>query len=201
MGGAGQVRYVIGLTGNIACGKSQVARILAALGARVIDADRVAHAVMRPGTPVHSEIVCRFGPEILAGDGSVDRTKLGALVFADPQAMAALEGLVHPATLAEVERQISDTTEPVVVVEAIKLIESGMHARHDALWVVTAPRQAQIDRLMRDRRLSVEEATLRIDAQPPQAEKAVLADVVLHNDGDLVDLQAQVEAAWAAIPT
>ena len=91
MGGAGQVRYVIGLTGNIACGKSQVARILAALGARVIDADRVAHAVMRPGTPVHSEIVCRFGPEILAGDGSVDRTKLGALVFADPQAMAALD--------------------------------------------------------------------------------------------------------------
>jgi dephospho-CoA kinase len=201
MGGVGQVRYVIGLTGNIACGKSEVARMLASLGARVIDADRVAHTVMRPGTPVHSEIVCTFGPEILEGDGSVDRTKLGALVFADPEAMATLERLVHPATIAEVERQISDTTEPVVAVEAIKLIESGMHGRYDALWVVTAPRQAQIDRLVRGRGLSLEEAKLRIDAQPPQAEKAALADVVLHNDGNLADLQAQVEAAWAAIPT
>lgn len=201
MGRGGQVRYVIGLTGNIACGKSEVARMLAALGARVIDADRVAHAVMRPGTPVHSQIVCTFGPQILEAGGSVDRAKLGALVFADPQAMATLEGLVHPATILEVERQISDTMEPVVVVEAIKLIESGMHARYDALWVVTAPRQAQIDRLVRDRGLSVEEATLRIDAQPPQAKKAGLADVVLHNDGDLADLQAQVEAAWTAIPT
>jgi dephospho-CoA kinase len=137
----------------------------------------------------------------LEGDGSVDRTKLGALVFADPEAMATLERLVHPATIAEVERQISDTTEPVVAVEAIKLIESGMHGRYDALWVVTAPRQAQIDRLVRGRGLSLEEAKLRIDAQPPQAEKAALADVVLHNDGNLADLQAQVEAAWAAIPT
>ncbi len=192
--------YVIGLTGNIACGKSEAARMLAALGARVIDADQVAHAVMRPGTPVHSEIVCAFGPAILARDGSVDRARLGALVFADPEALATLEGLVHPATAAAVERQIASATERVVVVEAIKLIEAGMHARYDALWVVTAPRQAQIERLMATRGLSQAEAVLRIDAQPPQAQKVALADVVLHNDGDLAALQAQVEAAWTAIP-
>jgi dephospho-CoA kinase len=194
------VTYLIGLTGNIACGKSEVGKMLAALGARFIDADHVAHRVMRPGTPVHSDLVCAFGPEVLQRDGSVDRTKLGALVFSDPEAMITLEKKIHPATIAAVEHQIAQATESVVVVEAIKLIESGMHTRYDALWVVTAPRQTQIDRLVTLRGLSIEEATLRIDAQPPQAEKAAQADVVLHNDGDIEHLRSRVMAAWTAIP-
>jgi dephospho-CoA kinase len=200
MGGGGRVTYVVGLTGNIACGKTEVARMLAALGAHVIDADRVAHAVMQPGTPVHSGVVCAFGPEVLARDGSLDRERLGALVFADPEALATLEHLVHPATVAEVRQRVEQATEPVVVVEAIKLIEAGMESDCDALWVVTAPRQAQVERLVATRGLTRKEAELRIDAQPPQAEKLARADLVLHNDGDLAELHAQVEVAWAAIP-
>ena len=192
--------FLIGLTGNIATGKSEVARLLARLGAGVIDADRVAHDVMRPGNPAYGEVVKAFGPEILAADGNIDRGKLGALVFRDPAALRRLEATVHPAVIAEVDRRIAEATERVVVVEAIKLIEVGMHRAHDALWVVTAPRALQIKRLVETRGLTETEAAVRIDAQPPQEEKAALADVVLVNDGDLAELQKKVEAAWAQIP-
>ena len=194
-------RSLIGLTGNIATGKSEVARMLDRLGARVIDADRIAHDVMRPGGPAYDPIVEAFGLEILAADGTIDRAKLGAIVFRDPAALRRLEAAVHPATIAEVDRRIAQATEPVVVVEAIKLIEAGMHCHYDALWVVTAPRQLQIARLMATRGLSEEEAALRVDAQPPQEEKAALADVIIVNDGDLEALRRKVEAAWAQIQT
>lgn len=190
---------LIGLTGNIATGKSEVARMLAELGARVIDADRVAHEVMRPGGPAYDAVVKAFGPEILAGDGTIERGKLGAIVFRDPDALRRLEAAVHPATIAEVARRIGRATEPVVVVEAIKLIEAGMHHGYDALWVVTAPRSLQIARLMAGRGLAEEEAALRVDAQPPQEEKAALADLVIVNDGDLNGLREKVKKAWAGI--
>ncbi len=190
---------LIGLTGNIATGKSEVARMLAELGARVIDADRVAHEVMRPGGPAYDAVVKAFGPEILADDGTIERGKLGAIVFRDPDALRRLEAAVHPATIAEVARRIGRATEPVVVVEAIKLIEAGMHHGYDALWVVTAPRSLQIARLMAGRGLAEEEAALRVDAQPPQEEKAALADLVIVNDGDLNGLREKVKKAWAGI--
>jgi dephospho-CoA kinase len=187
---------LIGLTGNIATGKSEVARLLAGLGARAIDADRVAHEVMRPGGPAYGTVVRAFGPEILAGDGAIDRARLGAIVFRDADALRRLEAAVHPATIAEVDRRIDEAIEPVVVVEAIKLIEAGMHRDYDALWVVTAPRTLQIARLVASRGLTAAEAALRVDAQPPQEEKAALADRVFVNDGDLEDLRQKVEAAW-----
>jgi dephospho-CoA kinase len=190
---------LIGLTGNIATGKSEVARMLAELGACVIDADKVAHEVMRRGGPAYDAVVEAFGPEIVAADGNIDRARLGAIVFRDPAALQRLEAVVHPATVAEVGRRISQATEPVIVVEAIKLIEAGMHRHYDALWVVTAPRSLQIARLREGRGLSEQEAVLRVDAQPPQEEKAALADRVFVNNGSLEELQESVKEAWAQI--
>lgn len=194
--------FLIGLTGNIATGKSLVAQMLAELGARVIDADRVAQAMMLPGGPAYDGVVETFGADILSeadDGGTIDRAKLGAIVFRDPAALRRLEQIVHPATVAAVNRLIAATEEQVVVVEAIKLIEAGMHRRYEALWVVTAPREVQIARLMATRGLSEAEAALRIDAQPPQTEKAALADLVIVNDGSLADLRLKVEAAWGEV--
>jgi dephospho-CoA kinase len=192
-------RMLIGLTGNIATGKSEVAQMLADLGAHVIDADKVAHEMMQPGGPAYEAVVASFGPEILADDGTIDRGKLGAIVFADPAALGRLEEAVHPATITEVDRRIAAAAAPVVVVEAIKLIETGMHRGYDALWVVTAPRSLQIARLVVQRGQTEEQAILRIDAQPRQEEKAALADVVIVNDGDLAELREKVQAAWMQI--
>jgi len=190
---------LIGLTGNIATGKSVVARILAELGAHVIDADRVAHEMMAPAGPAYDAVVGAFGPAILAPDGAIDRGKLGAIVFRDPNALQRLEAAVHPATIAEVTRRITEASEPVVVVEAIKLIEAGMHRGYDALWVVTAPRSLQIMRLVSTRGLTEEAAALRVDSQPPQEKKVAVADLVIANDSDLDALREKVKAAWSEI--
>ncbi|HSJ55034.1 MAG TPA: dephospho-CoA kinase [Anaerolineae bacterium] len=193
-------RALIGLTGNIATGKSAVARMLAELGAAVIDADRVAHEVMEPGGPAFAAVVETFGPAVLSPGGTIDRRKLGEIVFRDPAALARLEAAVHPAVILEVGRRIAAAEADVVVVEAIKLIEAGMHRAYDALWVVTAPREVQIERLVQERGLTHDEAALRVDAQPPQEEKAALADRVLVNDGTLAQLRARVQAAWEELP-
>jgi dephospho-CoA kinase len=189
-------RSLVGLTGNIATGKSAVGRMLAELGAVVIDADRVAHEVMEPGGPAFAAVVEAFGAEILAADGTIDRRALGDIVFRDAAALGCLEAAVHPAVLQAVAERIAAAAAEVVVVEAIKLIEAGMHRLYDALWVVTAPREVQIERLVLSRGLTLEEAALRVDAQPSQEEKAALADRVLINDGSLAQLRAQVWAAW-----
>ena len=199
VGRGGKGPALIGLTGNIATGKSMVAQMLAELGACVIDADKVAHEVMAPGGPAYGAVVHAFGREVLALDGTVDRRKLGEVVFRDPDALRRLEMAVHPATITEVTRRIVEATEAVVVVEAIKLIEAGMHRGYAALWVVTAPRELQIERLMSKRGLTEEAAILRVDSQPPQEEKVAVADVVITNDGDLDALREKVQAAWSEI--
>lgn len=191
--------FLIGLTGNIATGKSEVARMLGALGARVIDADRVAHEVMAPGGAAYDRVVEAFGPGILSPDGTIDRGRLGYVVFRDPGALRRLEAVTHPATIVEVGQRIAAATEPVVVIEAIKLIEAGMHRAYDELWVVTAPRALQIQRLVAHRNLNEVEARLRVDAQPPQEEKVAVADRIFVNDGTLDDLRREVEAAWQEI--
>lgn len=191
--------YLIGLTGNIATGKSEVARMLAGLGAGVIDADKVVHELMQPGGPAYGPVVDAFGPAVVAEDGYIDRGKLGAIVFRDPAALQRLELAVHPRVMVEVDNRIRQAPEAVVVIEAIKLIESGLHLRCDTLWVVTTPRQLQIARLVATRGLTEAEAALRVDAQPSQAEKAELADLVIVNDGDLGELRQKVEAGWARI--
>src|SRR5579884_1209251 len=191
--------YIIGLTGNIGTGKSTVAAMLAELGAEVIDADRLAHELMAPGRPEWEQIVARFGPEILRPDGTIDRRKLGAIVFRDPAALAALERILHPAVRARIRERFAATERPVVVVEAIKLLEGVLYREVDAVWVVTADRDTQLARLVASRGLSREEAEARLAAQGDQAEKVARADVVIDNRGDLRDTQRQVLAAWQAI--
>ncbi|HIE53335.1 MAG TPA: dephospho-CoA kinase [Armatimonadetes bacterium] len=191
--------YLIGLTGNIATGKSTVAKILAELGAEVIDSDALTRELYRPGTEVYGQIVAEFGEEILHPDGTIDRERLGDLVFADPQRLRRLEAIVHPAVEAVWAERLQRTSAQVVVVEAIKLIEVGYHRRCDALWVVTAPREAQIERLMKQRGWTREETERRIDAQSPPEEKLQLADVIIENAGTLEDLRRRVEAEWGKL--
>lgn len=191
---------VIGLTGNIGVGKSTVARMLAELGAFVIDADRVAHEVMAPGQPAYAQIVAHFGPEIAPDGGPVDRMRLGQIVFSDPEALARLESIVHPAVFVRVQELLAAADAPVVVIEAIKLLEAGLSLQlcHQ-VWVVTAPREQQIQRLMASRGLTYEQAVLRVDAQPPQEEKIAQADVVINNSGDVEETRRQVVAAWTRL--
>jgi dephospho-CoA kinase len=192
--------YVIGLTGNIASGKSVVARLLAELGADVIDADRVAHTVMAAGTDETREIAALFGESVLSPDRSVDRAALGRIVFSDPDALANLEAIVHPGTRRRIYEQLERSTAPVAVLEAIKLLEGPLVDHVDVVWVVTAPREVRIARLVADRGLTADDAARRIDAQNPEDEKVRRADVVLSNDGTLDDLRGQVERAWGRLP-
>ena len=189
-------RIIVGLTGNIGTGKSTVARMLADLGATVIDADKVAHEVMRAGTSAHAAVVEAFGSEVLTPVGEIDRKRLGALVFANSMALARLEAIVHPATIREIQRRIENTTAGVVVVEAIKLIEAGMADAYDSIWVTTCQREQQIQRIVNERGLSWAEAEQRVRAQPPQEEKIAHADVVIDNSRSLSQTRGQVQAAW-----
>jgi len=191
---------VIGLTGNIGAGKSTVLAMLAALGARPIDADKVAHEVMEPGQPAYQQIVAAFGPEIAPDNGPIDRPRLGQIVFSDPAALARLEGIVHPAVFQRIRALLAETTAPVAVIEAIKLLEAGLSRQLcDTVWVVIAPREQQIERLMRTRNLSRADALLRIDSQPPQAAKIAQADVVIDNSGSLAETEAQVKRAYCVM--
>jgi dephospho-CoA kinase len=190
-------KIVIGLTGNIGVGKSTVMALLAELGAVGIDADKVAHQVMEPGQPAYEEVVARFGRQIAPDGGPIDRPRLGQIVFTDPAALADLEAIVHPAVFQVIQRRVAEADAPVIVIEAIKLLEAGLSRQLcQQVWVVTAPREQQIRRLMRSRNLSEAEAILRIDAQPPQAEKVAQADVVIENDGSLEAVRERVERAW-----
>ena len=195
-------KTVIGLTGNIGVGKSTVMALLAELGAVGIDADKVAHEVMEPGEPAYVQIVACFGPQIVPGGGAIDRLRLGQIVFNDPAALADLEAIVHPAVFQVIRRRVAEADAPMVVIEAIKLLEAGLSRQLcDQVWVVTAPREQQIERLVASRNLSEAEAILRIDAQPPQAAKVAQADVVIENDGGLDEVWAQVERAWRMLNT
>jgi len=187
---------LIGLTGNIGTGKSTVAGMLAELGAEVIDADKVAHEVMRASTPAHARIVETFGPKVLGHDGEIDRTRLGALVFADSVALARLEAIVHPATLEAIRHRVSAVSADVVVIEAIKLIEVGLGDACDTVWVTTCRSEQQVYRIVGGRGLSRAEAEQRVRAQPPQEEKIARADVVIDTSGTLSRTQAQIQAAW-----
>jgi dephospho-CoA kinase len=192
--------YVIGLTGNIATGKSTVLKMLAKLGATVIDADKVGHQVIEPGGPAYMPVVEAFGHDILRNDGAIDRDKLGQIVFNDPQALKRLEQLTHPAVREKIAQQLAAMDAPVAVIEAIKLVEGGLHRIVDTLWIVTASREQQMRRLMETRRMRREDAEMRISAQPPIEPKLPLADVVIENAGSLEDLWSQVLAAWRQIP-
>lgn len=193
---------IIGLTGGIACGKSTVAKMLVARGARVIDADAVAREVVAPGTEGLQAITDRFGAEVLDDDGALDRAALGRRVFGDASARAALEGILHPLIAVESARQIQQAVAegaPLVVYDAALLIESGRADMFRPLVVVSVRPQTQIDRIMRRDGLDEASAQARLDAQMPVAEKAALADHVIDNEGDLDATEAQVEALWRTL--
>lgn len=194
---------VIGLTGGIGSGKSTVAAMLAERGALVIDTDRIGHEVYQPGAEGHRRIVAAFGPEVLAADGSIDRVKLGAVVFADPEARRRLNGIVHPLIGAEARRRIAESRardpERPIVLEVPLLIEVGWHAVVDRVWVVSASRETAIGRLTGSRGLSRAEIERRLDAQLADAERRKHAHLVIENDGTPERLRAQVEAAWRTL--
>lgn len=188
--------YKIGLTGNIATGKSTVGKMLVALGAGLLDADKVAHRVMAPDGRAYAPVVSVFGTGILGRDGTIDRPSLAKIVFTDAVALQRLESLVHPEVIAEVNRWIDESQAPVVVVEAIKLLESGMADTYDAIWVTTCSQSTQIERLMSTRGMSREMALKRVQAQPPQADKVARADVVIDTDCSLDVSRRRVAVAW-----
>ncbi len=195
--------YLIGLTGNIACGKSTVLAMLRERGAAVIDADQVTRQVQQPGEPVYQQIVEAFGETILVEPGGpINRQRLGAIVFSDPQALRRLEQIVHPAVHARILAWLDDaaTYARVAVIDAVKLLEAGWKQVCDAVWVVTCTPDQQLRRLMETRGMSESEARMRIVAQPPQESRVAQADVVIDNSGALDATRAQVDAAWGRIP-
>jgi dephospho-CoA kinase len=193
-------KYVIGLTGNIATGKSLVLRMLKELGAETLDADDLVHILMRRGSSLYDTIVAEFGRYILDEAFEIDRGKLGNIVFCDSQALAHLERITHPTVKREVERWIAKAGAEVVAIEAIKLVESGMADNCDAVWAVIASEDVQLNRLMSKRNMTGPQAILRIEAQPPQEEKVARADVVIDNSGDVVVTWKTVQRHFAAIP-
>lgn len=191
--------YYLGLTGNIACGKSTVGKMLLTLGVnRYIDADAVVHDLYLPGQPLVEQLTQAFGPAILDAQGGVDRKALGALVFNDPEKLRRLESLVHPAVQEALIQQIREIPDDQVgVLDAIKLIESGYAPLCHGIWIVRCSPEVQLQRLMRDRGMSEEDARVRLAIQPPVEPKLAMATEVIDNDGTLEDLQRQVVAAWA----
>jgi dephospho-CoA kinase len=189
-------KYVIGLTGNIATGKSVVRKMFEHLGAYGIDADALVHRAMAKGAPGYRPIVEMFGQWILAEDGQVDRARLGRLVFSDPEALVQLEAILHPLVRQAVDLLVRRSKQRVIVLEAIKLLESPLRENCDKIVVAYAPPKVQLARLMLKRGMSDELAQQRIDAQSPQELKVVEADYVIRNDGSYESTWRQVLETW-----
>jgi dephospho-CoA kinase len=192
-------KYVIGLTGNIATGKSVVRRMLEHLGAYTIDADALSHRVISKGAPGYQPVLDTFGKWLLGPDGQINRTKLGHLVFADKDALRQLEEIIHPHVTQAVDILARRARQPVIVIEAIKLLESDLRRHCDAIWVTDAPQPVQVERLMRKRGLSEADALQRVQVQSAQKEKLAAATVVITNHGSYDDLWKQVSEAWKRI--
>lgn len=194
---------IIGLTGGIGSGKSVVGRMLAELGAHVIDTDKVGHRVYEPGSEGFDRLVATFGKSIVASNGTIDRKKLGAIVFADDARRAELNAIVHPLIFGEIMREIAETRHRGfaghIVLEAPILVEAKGTGLVDQIWVVAAPPDAVRARLTRDRSMSRAEIEARVGAQLDDAERRRHADVVIENDGDLTSLRKVVEAAWKTL--
>jgi dephospho-CoA kinase len=189
-------KFVIGLTGNIATGKSVVRKMLEHLGAYGIDADALGHRAIAPDAPGYKAVVDTFGKWILAHDGQVDRAKLARIVFADPDALIQLEAIIHPLVRQAVDLLIKRSSQKVIVVEAIKLIEGPLRQACDTIWVTYAPKEVQISRLTRKRGMSTAVAHQRVNSQPPQNEKVKVANTVIHNENSFEDTWNQVTGAW-----
>ena len=211
----------VGLTGGIGAGKSEVSRLLDAYGAVIVDADKIAREVVEPGTPGLAAVVAEFGEEILAPDGTLDRPKLGSLVFADTERLAALNAIVHPLVgerSAELERQAQEAAQAeqaqqaaaaesaqgqgggaVIVHDVPLLAENGLAPLYDLVLVVDASPETQMDRLVRLRGMTEGEAAARMAAQATRRERLAVSDIVIKNDGPLEELQTRVREVWDAL--
>lgn len=192
-------KFVIGLTGNIATGKSVVRRMLEHLGAYTIDADALTHRAYAKGAPGYQQVLDKFGKWLLNREGEIDRKKLGNLVFNDAEAMKQLEEIVHPLVRQAVEMLLQRAKQPVVVIEAIKLLEGDLRKICDTIWVTNAPESVQVERLMRKRGFTEEQAIERVRAQSPQSQKVKMGNMVVTNTGSYDDLWKQVSEAWKEI--
>lgn len=189
--------FLLGLTGNIACGKSTVGQLLAErYSADYVDADRLVHQLYAAGTPETAAIAARFGIDLVREDGTIDRRRLGDRVLGDTDALRELENLLQPGVRAAIETRIDSSSSQVVVLDAIRLIEAGLVERCDAVWVVVCEREVQIERLMASRGMTHAQAALRVDNQRPQEEKVRYATEVIENRGSRDALIAQVDGAW-----
>ncbi|HXT62235.1 MAG TPA: dephospho-CoA kinase [Pyrinomonadaceae bacterium] len=195
----------VGLTGSIAVGKSFVLGVLRELGARTIDADQIARECVEPGTPGLTEVVKEFGSGVLNHDGSLDRAKLGAVVFAEETKREKLNSILHPFIITrqdEMMRQWEiETPKAIAVVDAALMIESGGYQRFDKLIVVHCEPEVQIERLMKRNTLAREEAERRVKAQMPQEEKMKYADYLIDTSGDFQNTRKQVEELWRELET
>ena len=194
-----QGKYVIGLTGNIATGKSVVRKMLEHLGAYSIDADALAHRAMSKGAPAYQPIVDTFGQWILGEKQEIDRSKLGQIVFSSPDAMKKLEEITHPFVRQAVDLLTKRSKHKVVVIEAIKLLEGDLASSCDSIWVTDTPEALQVSRLVEKRNLDEITARRRIMAQNPQKDKIDAADIVIDNSDSFEDLWKQVSAGWKKI--
>lgn len=192
--------HVIGLTGGIASGKSLVAAFLKQLGAEIIDADAVGHQVIMPGKPAYGDLIETFGRAILNEDGTVDRKKLGAVVFDDPEKLRLLNKITHLRIFIEIEEKLNSIRgalpHTVVVVEAALLFEIGLDSLVDEIWVVEADPEVQVRRLMKRNNLTEEEAWDRVNAQMPSVSRIARADRVVYNNSGVEELFRKVLEIW-----
>lgn len=189
----------VGLTGNVASGKSTVARIWRSLGAPIIDADELARRAVEPGSPALAEIVHRWGPQVLGPSGDLDRTVLRRIVFTDPAEREQLESIIHPAVAAlrdEAYRLHASRGEPVVVADIPLLFEAGLQDQFDVIVLVDAPETVRLERMVRDRGMDPEEARSVIRAQMPAELKRARADRVIENTGTLPELGNRAIMVW-----
>ena len=190
----------IGLTGGIGSGKSTASKILAELGAPVIDADKIGHAIYAPGGPAYQDLIDAFGEGILAADRTIDRRKLGPIVFADPAALKRLNSIVHPKMFVRMREMVGEMrgrgeTRPIVI-EAAILIEANWQPLCDEIWLVTASRDHVVERVERDRGMKPEQTEARIRAQLSDDERRKHATAVITNDATLDDLRATMTRLW-----
>ena len=190
----------VGLTGGIGAGKSEVSKRLAAQGAVVIDADIIAREVVAPGTPGLEEVVQAFGPGVLAADGSLNRPALGEIVFGDADKLATLNAIVHPRVYARQDEVEEEAGPGAIVVHDVPLIfENGLAPNYEVIVVVDIPPRMQLDRLMRMRGMSKEQAQSRIAAQATREQRLSIADIVVDNSASLAELDRQVGELWSEL--
>lgn len=190
---------VIGLTGPIASGKSTVAEMLRERGAEIIDADQVYHSLVRAHSPLLGAIATRFGPEVIRADGELDRPALASIVFNDPTALTDLDRITHPAVVAEVRHRLAQSTADYVVVEAVKLTQSGLAADVDSLWLIQAAPEMRVHRLMMRNGLGQTEARPRVFSAGNPLSADVQVDVTIDTSGSLASTRNAVDAAWITL--